>query len=83
MKALKFAEFYHLREKNDHSYYDNAVGDRGVLILDGMENQSSHHNHANKWALKHNYDGYRLCRGTFTNPFYLTAGVIPVNRNIS
>lgn len=37
MKALKFAEFYHLREKNGHSYYDNAIGDRSVLILDGRK----------------------------------------------
>jgi hypothetical protein len=72
MRHVAFADFYRL---NNNGGYDAACGDRSVLILDGRERRESHHEHAKVWAKKHGFTGYRLARGTFSNPFYLTATV--------
>ena len=68
MHHVIFAEFYNRNGA--------ACGDRSVLILDGRQSRVRHHAHASEWARKHGFAGYRLARGTFSNPFHLTANVI-------
>lgn len=76
MRHKAFAEFYRIGTHYDGSErFVTAVGDRSVLILDGRTGDATRHAHAREWARKHGFAGYRLCRGTFTNPFYLTAAV--------
>lgn len=75
MRHAAFADFYTLTDKGG---YQPACGDRSVLILDGRTRKMVQHQEAEHWARKHGYDGYRLARGTFSSPFYLTAAVQPV-----
>lgn len=69
-----FAEFYHLR----NGRYETGVGDRSVAIIDGRLSRTHQHDLAAEHARKYGFDGYRLCRGRFSDPFYLTAQVKPV-----
>lgn len=72
---MVFAEFYHLR----NGQYVEGVGDRSVIILDGRWSLYNQKFNALLECRKRGYDGFRIARGKFTNPFYLTAAVIPVN----
>lgn len=74
MKPKHFAEFYHIRNGS----YVAAVGSDGVAYMDGRWNMASMRAHADKIAKQRKFAGYRIARGTHTNPFYLTAAVIPV-----
>lgn len=79
-----FAEFYRRAHPFGHDAapkgsFIAAVGDRSILILDGREGSAKHHRAAVEWCRRHRFDGYRLCRGTITNPFYLTAAVKEVD----
>lgn len=79
MRTCTFAEFYRLDKHPDGSpRYVETVGDRSVVILDGRESLYNQKFAALQTARQRGYDGYRIARGTFTNPFYLTAAVIPV-----
>ena len=79
MKRCTFAEFYRLATRDDGSkHYVEGVGDRSVIILDGRMSLYNQKFLALQEARRRGYDGYRVARGTFTQPFYLTAAVIPV-----
>jgi hypothetical protein len=71
MRHVAFAEFYNLINGS----YQEACGDRSVLILDGRVSRDHHHEICAAWAKKHSFAGYRLCRGEISNPFYITASV--------
>lgn len=73
MRHTHFAEFYHMR---DGSYVE-GIGDRSVIILDGRMSLYNKKFVALQECRKRGYDGFRIARGTFTNPFYITADVIP------
>lgn len=73
MRHASFAEFYHLRDGR----YVEGVGDRSVIILDGRMSLYNQKFIALQECRKRGYDGFRIARGTFTNPFHITAAVIP------
>jgi len=85
MKTQIFAEFYHLYHRDDGrtSYYAEGVGDRSVIILDGRMSTYNQHFIALQECRKRGYDGYRIARGTFSRPFYLTAAVMPAHSPIT
>lgn len=68
-----FAEFYHLRDGR----YVSGVGDRSVIILDGRETLYNQRFIALQTCRERGYDGFRIARGRFTEPFYITAAVQP------
>lgn len=70
-----FAEFYHMRNGS----YVEGVGDRSVIILDGRMSFYNQKFLALQECRKRGYDGYRIAKGRFTSPYYLTAAVIPAN----
>ena len=72
MKRTWFAEFYHLRNGS----YENAIGSDSVMYLDGRNSLATMKAKAAPVCQQRGYDGYRIARGTHTQPFYLTAGVI-------
>lgn len=51
-----------------------------AVTVGGREAWWRHALHCEDWARKHGFDGFRICRGRFSDPFYLTAAVIPVVR---
>ena len=80
MRHASFAEFYRLTTNPDGSArYVEGVGDRSVFILDGRMSLYNQKFCALIECRNRGYDGYRIARGTFTNPFYITAAVIPAN----
>lgn len=74
MKPTNFAEFYILR---NGSYVD-ALGSDSVLYLDGRWSLTNKKIAAADVCKARGFDGYRICCGTHTRPFYLTAAVQPV-----
>lgn len=40
-----------------------ATGDRSVIVLDGRESASTHHNIARTEGAKRGYSAYRICKG--------------------
>ena len=46
-----------------------ALGDRGVIIVDGRESASVHHNIARREGAKRGFPFYRICKGV---PFHST-----------
>ena len=71
-----WAEFYHLDPTTNG--YREVCGDRGILRLDGRSRMHTHKLVAIDWAIKHKFDGFRICRGELRNLFYINAAVIPV-----
>jgi len=74
MKRAYFAEFYIRRGDG----YDNALGSDSVYYLDGRWSLANMKAKAAYICKQRSFDGYRIARGTHTQPFYLTAGVLPV-----
>ena len=74
MKRTYFAEFYVLRDNQ----FVEATGSDGVVYLDGRLRLTTMMMRARLEGKERGYDGYRIARGTHTQPFYLTAGVLPV-----
>ena len=73
MKIRRFAEFYRF---NPHTRgYDNVLGSDSVFYLDGRWSLQTCKYKAIEVAEKRRFDGFRIARGTHTNPFYLTAAV--------
>jgi hypothetical protein len=56
---MYFADFYH----DCPDGLQRAMGDRGVIILDGRERRETHHALARNECGKRGYDGYRLMAG--------------------
>lgn len=84
MNSITFAEFYRLDKHPDGSpRYVDCVGDRSVCIIDGRLTRENRHVCAQDHGQRYKFDGYRLCRGQFTNPTYLTAAVVPIKREVT
>lgn len=62
---MYFATFYNISPVNGK--INEACGDRSVLLLDGRESTIRHRAHATQWAEKHNFVGFRLCKGESFN----------------
>ncbi len=71
MKPTNFIEFYRFNGQG----YDSVLGSDGVAYLDGRLGRFMQHAVAREIGRKRKFDGYRIARGTHTNPFYLTAAV--------
>jgi hypothetical protein len=81
MRNITFAEFYRLGQHDDGTpRYVDCVGDRSVCIIDARLNRENMHACAQDHGKRYNFDGYRLCRGQFTSPAYLTAAVQPIKK---
>jgi hypothetical protein len=81
---MMFAEFYHLRAREDGTtYYVGGVGDRSVIILDGRMSMYNMHFISLQECRKRGYDGYRIARGRLDNPFYMTAAVMPAHSPVT
>lgn len=74
MKPTNFIEFYRFNGQG----YDSVLGSDGVAYLDGRWGKIRQHREAATIGKQRGFDGYRLARGTHTNPFYLTAAVQPI-----
>jgi hypothetical protein len=71
--AYHFAEFY--RFNPDTGAYDNVLGSDSVAYLDGRFSFQNMKAKAAHIGGLRGFDGYRVCRGTHTRPFYLNAAV--------
>lgn len=71
---MTFAEFYHIRDGR----YVEGVGDRSVIILDGRCSLYNQKFISLQECRKRGYDGFRIAKGRFTEPHYLTA-IVPAN----
>lgn len=80
MKPQHFAQFYHLRHRDDGSpHYVEGVGSDQVAYMDGRWGLARMKAEAKAIGAGRNFDGFRIVRGTHTNPFFLTAAVIEIN----
>lgn len=72
MKPCVYAEFYHMRDGR----YVDGVGSFRMFVLDGRHGMERHKQLAGEACRRRGYDGFRIARGTFSDPSFLTA-VIP------
>ena len=69
---MYFAEFYIESAISDRLI--PACGDRSVYILDGRNTRDTQKKDAKKWARRHGFLAYRICKGeSFTRSRALTA----------
>lgn len=66
---MVFAEFY---RKSFDGIYTPACGDRSVIILDGRMRKDYWSSIAAKECKARGFDGYRIARGRFSAPVYVT-----------
>lgn len=80
MKRCTFIEFYRFNGVG----YTEVLGSDGVAYMDGRWGIVRQHREAATIGHKRGFDGYHICRGTHTNPFYMTGAVqviLPSNVN--
>ena len=76
MKPQYFIQFY--RFNPDAGGYVEAIASDGVAYMDGRWGMQRMHAEARNIGAARKHDGYRICRGTHTQPFHMTANVCPV-----
>lgn len=76
MTDRQFIQFY--RFNPDVGGYVEAVGSDSIAYVDGRWGPARMRVEAKTIGNSRGYDGYRLCRGTIANRYYLTAAVQPV-----
>lgn len=69
-----WVQFYKFNSKTRG--YEEGLGDRSVIFLDGRWSRAHMEAQANLECRKRKYDGWRVVRGnSLLTPFYLNAGV--------
>lgn len=68
-----WAQFYRLRG----GAYHEATGSDQVALFDGRWSRAHCESEAAAICEQRKFDGWRLARGKFSNPFFLTAAVRP------
>jgi hypothetical protein len=72
---MYFIQFFHMStgyvQGSIPPRFDNAMrtpieatGDRSVIVLDGRESASTHHNIARVEGAKRGFIGYKICKGS-------------------
>lgn len=76
MRDLYFAEFY--RRGTGKGKWRHAAGPTSVCILDGRRMMANLKVQCANECRTRGYDGYRIARGKFITPAYLTPKVVEV-----